>query len=194
MISFKSLLRDRAGIVFPVLALWVLIIMGCAPEKNTSFELFNPANYEKGLITSWNGDTVIIKDGAAVVNFSPGKFGSVIAIKPPNGWWDGSAYRFVRCEIENQGSLPQLVELGFGNYDLTLGGTIVPPGGKKTLKAVIYRNHHPAYIDSLFPVMHGKPDGILRSWMSCTFDSIEYIKLLFPDPKPALRSKLAEYG
>ena len=75
------------------------------------------------------------------------------------------------------------MELGFGDYDLTLGGTLVSPGGKKTLKAVIYRTRHPEYIDSLFPVMHGKPDGILRGWMSSTCDSIEYIKLLFPGRK-----------
>jgi len=41
-------------------------------------------------------------------------------------------YRFVRCEIENLNNEPQLVELGFGDYDLTLGATIVPAHGKRT--------------------------------------------------------------
>ncbi|MDD1475312.1 hypothetical protein MEO41_29205, partial [Dolichospermum sp. ST_sed4] len=74
-----------------------------------------------------------MKDGTLVVNFAPGKYGSVIAIRPSKGLWDASAFRFVRCEIENPGSMPQLVELGFGNYDLPLGVTSDPPGAKKTL-------------------------------------------------------------
>lgn len=90
-------------------------------------------------------------------------------------------YRFVRCEIENLNNEPQLVELGFGDYDLTLGATIVPAHGKRTLKAVVYRTDHPAYIDSVFPTMHGKPDGVLRGWMATTCDSVAYIKLLFPE-------------
>jgi hypothetical protein len=36
--------------------------------------------------------------------------------------------RFGRCEIENLGPVPQIVELGFGDYDLTQGAAIVPPG------------------------------------------------------------------
>lgn len=180
----KSLSKNQARAKYLVIATITLLTGGCAPKEKSSFELFNPAKYDEGLISSSNGDTWSIKDGALVVNFAPGKYGSVIAIRPSNGLWDASAYRFVRCEIENPGNIPQLVELGFGDYDLTLGATLVPPHGKKTLKAIIYRTNHPAFIDSLFPTMHGKPGGELRGWMASTYDSIEYIKLLFPATSP----------
>ena len=190
MIRLKSSIKNRAGNYFLVLTTMALFTGGCAPKEKASFELFNPVKYDARLIHSLNGDSMILKDGKLVIYFSPGEYGSVITIRPPGGLWDGSAYRFVRCEIENPGNLPQLVELGFGDYDLTLGGTLVSPGEKKTLKAVIYRNRHPAYIDSLFPVMHGKPDGTLRSWMNSTSDSVEYIRLLFPGSKAGAAVKI----
>ena len=115
------------------------------------------------------------------MEFADGLAVSTIEFAPIKGHWDASDYRFVSCEIENMGSGPQMVELGFGEYDLTQGATIIPPGAKKELKAVIYRTEHPEYIDQTFPVMHGKPDGILRGWMATTFDSIAFIKLLFPE-------------
>lgn len=186
----RSISKNQAGVYFLVFATIILAIFGCSPKEKTSFEIFNPSEYDAGLISSFNGDSLSMKDGALVVNFAPGKYGSIIAIRPSNGLWNASGYRFVRCEIENTGSASQLVELGFGNYDLTLGGTIVPPGGKKTLKAVIYHTRHAAYIDSLFPVMHGKPDGTLRSWMKSTADSVEYIKLLFPASKAGSSVKI----
>ena len=180
MITAKSIIGRT---VFLVLAAMILFIAGCGQNEKISPELFNTATYEMKLISSPNGDSCFLQENYLTVNFKPGEFGSEIRIRPPKGLWDASAYRFVRCEIENKSSAPQLVELGFGTYDLTLGGTLVSPGEKKTLKAVIYRTRHPEYIDSLFPVMHGKPDGILRGWMNSTYDSIEYIKLLFPGSK-----------
>ena len=188
----KYLIKNLARIFLLDLAVILIVIEGCTPKEKASFELFNPANYDAGLISSFNGDSLVITDRFLVVNFAPDKYGSAIAIRPSNGFWNASDYRFVRCEIENPGKEPQLVELGFGKYDLTLGGTIVPPGVKKTLKAVIYRNHHPAHIDSLFTVMHGKPDGTLRSWMKSTVDSIEYIKLLFPESKAGSSVKIGK--
>ncbi len=186
----RSISKNQAGVYFLVFATIILATFGCSPKEKTSFEIFNPSEYDAGLISSFNGDSLSMKEGALVVNFAPGKYGSIIAIRPSNGLWNASGYRFVRCEIENTGSASQLVELGFGNYDLTLGGTIVPPGGKETLKAVIYHTRHAAYIDSLFPVMHGKPDGTLRSWMKSTADSVEYIKLLFPASKAGSSVKI----
>lgn len=177
MITSKSTIERT---VFLVLAAMFLCIAGCGQNKKVSPELFDPSTYEIQLISSPNGDSCFLQNNILAVIFKPGEFGSEIRIRPSDGLWDASAYRFVRCEIENKSNAPQLVELGFGTYDLTLGGTLVSPGEKKTLKAVIYRNRHPDYIDSLFPVMHGKPDGILRGWMNSTYDSIEYIKLLFP--------------
>ncbi len=177
MITAKSTIERT---FFLVLAAMFLFITGCRQNEKVSSELFDPARYDMKLISSPNGDSCFLQNTLLAVNFNPGEFGSEIRIRPSDGLWDASAYRFVRCEIENTGSAPQLVELGFGTFDLTLGGTLVSPGEKKTLKAVIYRNRHPEYIDSLFPVMHGKPDGVLRGWMNSTYDSIEYIKLLFP--------------
>lgn len=171
---------NHAGTFFFLFAITVILTGACAKHENSSLELFNPKTFDPELVRSVNGDSICFEDGALVIVFVPGKYGSTVEIRPPAGLWDASGYRFVRCEIENQGSAPQLAELGFGEYDLTLGGTLVPPGGKKILKAAIFRKNHPSCIDSLFPVMHGKPDGVLRGWMDSTCDSIEYIKLLFP--------------
>jgi len=165
---------------FITLAVIFICLAGCVRKETGSQVLFDPAASAPGLVNSPNGDSFRLEGNVLKINLKPGEFGSEIRISPTDGLWDASAYRFVRCEIENRGNAPQLVELGFGDYDLTLGGTLVAPGAKKTLKAIIYRTAHPGYIDSLFPVMHGKPDGILRGWMSSTSDSIEYIKLLFP--------------
>jgi hypothetical protein len=166
----------------PRLAVLLIAISlsGACKTGNGIDILYNPAGTGKHVVLSRNNDRISTEDGWISVEFVPRDGYSTIAIYPSEGFWDASDYRFVRCEIENPGNDPQLVELGFGNYDLMLGATLVPPRGKKILKAVIYRTVHPAYIDSVFPVMHGKPDGVLRGWMDTTSDSIEYIKLLFP--------------
>jgi hypothetical protein len=150
MISAKSTVERT---FFLVLAAMILFIAGCRQNEKVSSELFDPAIFDMKLISSPNGDSCLLQNNILAVNLKPGEFGSEIRIRPSEGLWDASAYRFVRCEIENKSSAPQLVELGFGTYDLTLGGTLVSPGDKKTLKAVIYQNRHPEYIDSLFPVM-----------------------------------------
>lgn len=175
----NTLKITRTAGFFSLIVIFICLT-GCVRKENTTLVLFHPAGYDLKLISSPNNDSCFLKENVLYVNFMPGEFGSEIRIRPSDGLWDASAYRFVRCEIENRSSEPQMAELGFGNYDLTLGGTLVLPGEKKILKAVIYRTRHPEYIDSLFPVMHGKPDGILRGWMSSTYDSIEYIRLLFP--------------
>ena len=180
MRNLKSFLKSPAEISLLLLSFVFLLSGSCSSEEKEINELFNPAAYDTQLINSPTGDSWILKDGALIVDFAPQEFGSVIEIRPTNGFWDVSEYRFVRCEVENQGSSSQIVELGFGDYDLTLGGTLVPPNGKKILKAIIYRTKHPAYIDSVFQVMHGKPGGELRGWMDSTSDTVEYIKLLFP--------------
>jgi len=146
--------------------------------------LFDPGTDEVGRVASLTGDMISPEDRMIRVDFEEADPTPVVVIYPVEETWDASDYRFVRCEIENPGTRPQIVELGFGDYDLTLGATVVPPGGMKTLKAVIYRTDHPSYIDSLFPVMHGKPDGTLRGWMASTSDSITFIRLLFPEAKP----------
>ncbi|HAQ19167.1 MAG TPA: hypothetical protein DCR40_08045 [Prolixibacteraceae bacterium] len=191
MRSQKSLLKSLAEIPLLLLSIVFLLSGGCSSDEKKINELFNPATHDAQLIHSPTGDSWRLKDGALAVELAPPEFGSVIEIKPPSGFWDVSDYRFVRCEIENMGSSPQFVELGFGDYDLTLGGTLVPPGGKKILKAVIYRTRHPAYIDSVFQVMHGKPGGELRGWMDSTSDTVEYIKLLFP---AAISGNLVKIG
>lgn len=162
------------------------ILIGCLSCRNESDQsiLFDPGETVPGRVWSPSGDKVLLSGGEVNVEFAESQSVSNLYISPPGGWRDASDYRFVMCEIKNLGQLPQLVELGFGTYDLTLGATVVPPGEVKTLKAVIYRTEHPAYIDSVFPVMHGKPDGTLRGWMDSTSDSIEYIKLLFPGAVP----------
>jgi hypothetical protein len=162
----------------------VLLAAACRQTTPPSEILFDPARSEKHLIKSLNNDRISTAGGWLEIDFVPRDGNSSIAIYPIDDFWDGSGFRFVRCEVENPGREVQLVELGFGNYDLTLGATLVPPGGKKTLKAVIYRTDHPAYIDNIFPVMHGKPDGILRGWMATTSDSIEFLKLTFPAVTP----------
>ncbi|HDS08228.1 MAG TPA: hypothetical protein ENO05_11450 [Bacteroides sp.] len=158
----------------------VILGAGCNPEKERTV-LFDPGKGGTDLVVSLTADSIISEGGMIRVNFNDRLVTPVVAVYPREGSWDGSGYRFVRCEIGNPGNAPQVAELGFGDYDLTLGAAIVPPGGTKILKAVIYRTDHPPYIDSLFPVMHGKPDGTLRSWMASACDSIAYIRLLFPE-------------
>ncbi|MGW8315772.1 MAG: beta-galactosidase [Bacteroidales bacterium] len=163
---------------------WILLVCVSCQSHKGHYVLFDPAEAEPAQVTSTNDDQILFSPEGVEVEFSDTRFSSEIQIRPLQGWWDASDYRFVRCEIENLGSGPQPVELGFGTYDLTLGGTIVPGGAARSLKAVIYRTEHPAYIESVFPVMHGKPDGTLRGWMDSACDSIEYIKLLFPGSEP----------
>ena len=163
-----------------VFALSILMLTGCTEKKFDQLVLFDPSGADLTLIKSTNDDDISISDDYVDVRFGAGQFCSTISFYPEQGIWDASDFRFVRCEIKNLSQKQQLVELGFGDYDLTLGATIVPAGGEKILKAVIYRTEHPAYIDSVFPVMHGKPEGSLRGWMASTSDSIEFIKLLFP--------------
>jgi len=158
----------------------IWLTAGCTQKKSDKLVLFDPASADVSLVKSANEDNITIAEGKVNILFGSGKQYSTISFYPEKGIWDASDYRFVRCEIENMSSNQQLVELGFGDYDLTLGATIIPPQGKKILKAIIYRTEHPASIDSVFPVMHGKPEGSLRGWMASTSDSIEYIKLLFP--------------
>lgn len=167
-----------------VLVIVLLAFSGCSHNDSNQLILFDPGGAEPGQVRSFTGDRIAIKDGSVVVDFANNNPATTIEIGPNDGTWDASDYRFVRCEIENLGPAPQVVELGFGGYDLTMGATIVPPGVTKTLKAVIYRTGHPEYMDQLFPVMHGKPDGILRGWMATTYDSIASVKLLFPELKP----------
>ena len=122
MSIFKKIL-----IIFQV----TLVITGCTQNKSDQLTLFDPGKGITGQVRSFNGDQVSIKDGNVLVNFSAGKLSSTIVISPADGLWNASDFRFVRCEIENMGTAEQLVELGFGNYDLTLGATIVPPKAKK---------------------------------------------------------------
>ncbi len=161
-----------------------LPICGCQQPGSNQHILFDPVEETNGKVLSLTRDQISLSEGNLVVDLNGDLPTSTIVFYPNNGIWDASEFRFVRCEIENLGPVPQLVELGFGEYDLTQGATIVPPGAQRTLKAVIYRTEHPAYIDQLFPVMHGKPDGVLRGWMATTFDSIASIYLLFPELKP----------
>jgi hypothetical protein len=156
----------------------------CAEKQPGKQELFDPASHDARLVKSINNCKILNEKGTLQINFMAGKGNPVIGIYPEEGLWDASDYRFVRCQVENPNNRPLTVELGFGDYDLTLGATIVPAFGERALKAVIYRTEHPAYIDSVFPVMHGKPDGVLRGWMASTCDSIEYIRLIFPEAQP----------
>ena len=162
----------------------LLLSFACRNPESEKMVLFNPEIHPVNLVSSFTGDDICLKGDRIRVDFSGKHETSIIAFYPEDRPWDASGYRFVRCEIENPGTSPQVVELGFGDYDLIHGAVIVPPGTTRVLKAVIYRTEHPAYIDSLFPVMHGKPDGTLRGWMATTFDSIEYIRLHFPELKP----------
>jgi hypothetical protein len=162
--------------------IFILCLSACTVQEKEHV-LFDPGKQELSQVRSDRGDKLSGSDRMIRVDFAPGGGTSTITIHPEDGVWDASDFRFVRCEVENLGANPQLVELGFGTYDLTLGATIVPPGTTKVLKAVIYRTDHPAYIDTIFPVMHGKPDGTLRGWMASTCDSIAYIRLFFPELK-----------
>ncbi len=165
-------------------ALTYLAFTSCQDKESDILILFDPDKEYLVHIQSFTGDQITFNEGGVALEFAEGIPTSTIEFSPNDGLWDASKYRFVRCQIENLGQEPQLVELGFGGYDLIQGATIVPPGAKKSLKAVVYRARHPEYIDKLFPVMHGKPDGILRGWMATTYDSIVSIKLLFPELKP----------
>ncbi len=160
------------------------LVATCSEKQPGQHVLFDPSGHDTLLTIAVNNGEIQKEKGFLQMHFKAGEGNPVLALYPEKGIWDASDHRFVRCHIENLSSKPQLVELGFGNYDLTLGATIVPAFGEKALKAVIYRTEHPAHIDSVFPVMHGKPDGVLRGWMASTYDSIEYIKLIFPEAHP----------
>ena len=163
-----------------LLLITIFIFSACAEQDEDKLVMFDPGQDQNALVTSNNNDEISFEDGKVMISFKPGAIYSTVNFYPGQGIWDASDYRFVKCEIENMSDRLQLVELGFGDYDLTLGGTLVNPGEKKILQAIIYRTDHPAYIDSVFPVMHGKPEGTLRGWMASTYDSIASIKLLFP--------------
>ena len=167
-----------------ILVSFIILAASCAEKEPGLQVLIDPARHPAQLIKSLNNTEIQMKNEAVRVNFTAGEGNPILDFYPEQGIWDASDYRFVRCQIENPNNKPQLVELGFGNYDLTLGATIVPASGKRTLKAVIYRTDHPVFIDSVFPVMHGKPDGVLRGWMASTSDSIEFIRLIFPEARP----------
>jgi len=171
----------------------VYLIMGmtaCGQKVPSTHILFDPGSADPGQVRSITGDRIVLEDRGTMIQFAGDGSTAVVEISPDDGLWDASDFRFVRCEIENLGPAPQLVELGFGGYDLTLGATIVPSGSEKTLKAVIYRTKHPGYIDRVFPVMHGKPDGTLRGWMASTFDSIVAVRLLFPELIPGASMRI----
>ncbi len=168
-------------LIFLVSLFAFLVFTGCGKDGSSILILFDPGESDSVLVRSLTGDRITPEDEGILVEFADDLATATIEFAPTEGHWDASDFRFIRCEIENLGRLSQLVELGFGEYDLTQGATIVPPGAKKSLKAVIYRTEHPDYIDRLFPVMHGKPDGVLRGWMATTFDSIASVKLLFPE-------------
>jgi hypothetical protein len=166
-----------------ILSFLALLCAGCAQQKDGQLVLFDPAQDDAGRISTATGDRITRSEGTIQVIFAPAVHYPVIEIHPAQGIWDASAWRFIRCEMENMNDKSQLVELGTGDYDLTLGAVLLPPHGSGILTAVIYRTEHPAYIDTVFPVMHGKPGGELRGWMASTNDTIEYIKLLFPEAR-----------
>ncbi len=164
-------------------ASFILLAAACVEKQPGRQVLFDPAGHDARLVKSINRCDIQKEKGIAKVYFKTGKGNPVIGIYPEEGPWDATDYRYVRCKVENPNNRPLVVELGFADYDLTLGATIVPALGERALKAVIYRTEHPAYIDSVFPVMHGKPAGVLRGWMASTIDSIEYIRLIFPEAR-----------
>ena len=166
-----------------IFSLFILLAAACSENQPVKQVLFDPASHDAYYIKSFHKSEVHSIKGTLQVQFNAGACNPVIGIYPKNGIWNASEYRFLRCELENLNNRPQLVELGIGDYDLTLGATILPAKGKRILKAIIYRTDHPAYIDSVFPVMHGKPDGILRGWMASTSDTIESIRLIFPEAR-----------
>jgi hypothetical protein len=172
-------------LIFPILCLFLAVSCNNVTQKQEAPNvLFDPSDAGIEQIRGITGDHISLEEGRLTVEFTPGNSTSIIAFLPEQSIWDGSDYRFILCEVENLGPVPRLVELGTVGYDLTQGATIIAPGEKKSVKAVIYRTDHPSHIDELFPVMHGKPDGILRGWMASTSDSISGIKLLFPEIKP----------
>lgn len=179
--NWKKMVAKR-GLLVLLLGMYMLL-SGCNPDQTDPGLIFDPSRALSSQLRSLTGDKITLEENHIVVDFAENVATSTIDISPEKGVWDASAYRFVRCEIKNLGREPQLVELGFGGYDLTLGATMVPPGAQRVLKAVIYRTDHPAYMDTLFPVMHGKPDGILRGWMASTSDSIGSVQLIFPEVK-----------
>ncbi len=178
----------------------LLLITACVDQTRDRKVLFEPSARNEERISSLTGDAIQGSTSGIHIDFAPGSKTSVLIIRPENGIWHVKDYRFVKCRIRNTGNTTQVAELGFGDYDLTLGGTVIPPGKTKILKAVIYRTEHPSYIDSLFPVMHGKPDGSLRGWMNSTGDSVSFIRLIFNGLKPGASVKIGkiwleeEYG
>jgi len=167
-----------------VCAAVTLLLVACGKSKKEQLILFDPEIHDTALVKSFCGDKISREDGWIKLNFSPSHEVASLAFYPQNDVWDASDFRFIRCEIKNLSTHNQLVELGFGEYDLTLGAVFIPPQQTKTLKAIIYWTDHPAYIDTIFPTMHGKPDGILRGWMATTCSEIEYVKLLFNHVRP----------
>jgi hypothetical protein len=127
----QSLLNNHARAKYHVIAAFTIVTGACVSNDKNSHELFNPSDNEEMLISSSDGVSWLINNKVLIVNFLPGKYNAAIEIRPSAGSWDASAYRFVRCELENPNQEAQIVELGFGDYDLTLGGTLVPPKGKK---------------------------------------------------------------
>lgn len=186
------MVKQLGASIFAQILAGGIILSGCKGPENKEPVLFDPAKSTMEQVKCDPGDKVIISEGRVAVRFADNAASSVIEFSSPEGVWDGSGYRFIRGEVENTGQHPLLVELGTGGFDLTQGATIVPPGDKKVVTAVIYRTEHPAYIDSLFPVMHGKPDGTLRGWMATTCDSIPSIKLLFPELAPGSSASLGK--
>ncbi len=176
----------------PVFTLILFSLFKCANSPKDREVLFDPKPEAAHRILTLTEDQVRMDENSVLVKFAPERKTSVIAFYPEKGVWDASGYRFIRCWIENLGSSPQLVELGFGDYDLTLGGTLISPGTSKILKAVIYRTEHPARIDSVFPVMHGKPDGTLRGWMDSACDSVSCVRLIFNELKPGAAVRIGK--
>jgi len=168
----------------PILVSLVILAVACSDKRTAQHILFDPSIYPAYLTRSLNNSKIDSSNGVLRVHFKDGDKTPAIAIYPEKDLWDASEYRIVRCRVENLSNKPLMVELGFGDYDLTLGATLIPAFGERVLKAVIYRTDHPSYIDSLFPVMHGKPDGVLRGWMASTSDSIKFIRLIFPEAEP----------
>ena len=177
-------MKSKQSHLMVFVLLLIILTVACSEKQDGQHVLFDPARHPANLVKPLNDSEIQWKNGNVHLHFKAGEANPTIAIYPEKGIWNASDYRFVRCQLENLNSKPQIVELGFGDYDLTLGATIVPAFGVSTLKAIIYRTNHPAYIDSVFPVMHGKPDGVLRGWMASTSDSIEFIRLIFPGAEP----------
>jgi len=117
-----------------MISLMVCIIWltaNCEQRKSDLQLLFDPASADVSTVKSTNEDNITIADGEVNIVFGSCIQYPTISFYPAKGVWDASDFRFVRCEIENLSSHQQLVELGFGDYDLTLGATIVPAGERK---------------------------------------------------------------